>query len=689
MYIFILIFIFSTLSSYYQCPQRGFDPSRTLEIIILFLFCLTLHVSEVKIVYGSEGAKKNKRTSANAQIRIQTNTYVKSSGKERPMRPFKEKKLNAQGNVLPCSEFRLFSDMEKVEFTPERMAPVIAKAESFLDTPIPILPASVYREYKVNGNRTNYETPFFLRRDMAAYLAHAEAYEKKGRFTEKLMDAVWAIMEESSWVIPAHHYNNPVCSYQDYLPPVYGNNYCHGIDLFAGTTGGMLAFVYYIAKDALDGIAPIICEKMKYMLRERIIRPFLELTPWWGGERGNRVNNWNPWIISNVLTVTALTEESTVVREQVVNKVMDYLDNFISWYKDDGGCDEGPSYWGAAGASLFDCLELIEDISGGRLTIYDTDIVRNIAEYIYKVNIDGTNYVNFADCPPKVPHSPSMLVRLGKKCNSEFLTNFGKKQAAFGDYCYSSWHFYRALKDMCSPVLKPENCPMPLCSYLSDLKVMTARETTDTAKGTFLAAKGGNNDEMHNHNDVGNFIIYRDGKPVLIDTGVGTYTKQTFSPERYQIWFMQSGYHNLPSFGGIDQHVGAQYASSDEVFDESIPSFRSELAAAYPAETGVKSYVRSVRLDGGKVTVSDSFELNEEKDVVFHYMTARLPVRNADGSISLPEGMRMTYTDGYACEIEEFDPIGMNTKAQWGTEKLYRIKLSTRAARGSITVTVE
>lgn len=604
------------------------------------------------------------------------------------MKPFASKRFDARGNILPLHEFKLFSDMDDPHFNPERMAPVIAKAESFLDTPIPLLPASLYRDFTLTGNRTNYENPFHLRRDMAAYLAHAEAFEKKGRFTEKLMDVVWAIMEESSWIIPAHHYNNPVGTLET-LPPVFGNNYDHGIDLFAATTGGALAFVYHMAKDSLDGISHLICDKMKYMLHERIVRPYLDCTFWWTGEHGNRVNNWNPWIISNILIVTALTEDSIYIREQVVNKTMRHLDHFISWYKEDGGCDEGPSYWGAAGASLFDCLELIEDMSGGKLTVYDTDIVRNIAEYIYKVNIDGTSYVNFADCPPKVPHSPSMLVRCGKKCNSEFLINFGKKQAAFGDYCYSSWHYYRAIKDICSPLLKPENCPMPRYSYFADLKVMTARETSDTTKGTFIAVKGGNNGEMHNHNDVGNFVIYRNGNPVIIDTGVGVYTRQTFSPQRYELWFMQSGYHNLPSFGGIDQRDGAEFTSSDESSDSSIPSFRAELAGAYPKEAGVKTYVRSVRLDGGKVTVSDSFELNKEKDVVFHYMAARLPIRNDDGSISLSEGMKMTYTDGYACEIEEFDPVGMNTKSQWGTEKLWRIKLSTKTAKGSITVTIE
>ena len=64
--------------------------------------------------------------------------------------------------------------------------------------------------------------------------------------------------------------------------------------------------------------------------------------------------------------------------------------------------------------------------------------------------------------------------------------------------------------------------------------------------GFFVAAKGGNNAESHNHNDVGSFELYIDQTPMIIDAGVGAYTRQTFSSERYAIWNTQSNYHNLP-----------------------------------------------------------------------------------------------------------------------------------------------
>jgi hypothetical protein len=75
---------------------------------------------------------------------------------------------------------------------------------------------------------------------------------------------------------------------------------------------------------------------------------------------------------------------------------------------------------------------------------------------------------------------------------------------------------------------------------------MAAREKGGSIEGLYVAAKGGYNDESHNQNDAGHFIVYSDGQPPIIDVGVETYSTKTFSASRYDIWTMQSGYHNLP-----------------------------------------------------------------------------------------------------------------------------------------------
>ena len=96
------------------------------------------------------------------------------------MRAFRQKGLtSAKGLLLPYADFKLFSDIENPTITKEKGDKILKNAEKLLEKDIPLLPASLYREYVTIGNRSNYEELFFLRRDMAMSFAVAEAYAAK------------------------------------------------------------------------------------------------------------------------------------------------------------------------------------------------------------------------------------------------------------------------------------------------------------------------------------------------------------------------------------------------------------------------------------------------------------------------------------------------------------------------------
>ena len=130
-----------------------------------------------------------------------------------------------------------------------------------------------------------------------------------------------------------------------------------------------------------------------------------------------------------------------------------------------------------------------------------------------------------------------------------------------------------------------------------------------TKEGLFLATKGGHNGESHNHNDVGTCSVWFNQTPILIDAGVGTYTRQTFSGERYSIWTMQSNYHNLPMINGIPQKNGKNYKATG--VKASKNSFCADIAAAYPKEAKVKKWIRSYKVKGNQVQINDVFDLEE------------------------------------------------------------------------------
>ena len=60
-------------------------------------------------------------------------------------------------------------------------------------------------EFSINGNRRNYETPYFLRRTALSALTAAECVENRGRFLPDIVNGIVCICEESGWTIPAHN----------------------------------------------------------------------------------------------------------------------------------------------------------------------------------------------------------------------------------------------------------------------------------------------------------------------------------------------------------------------------------------------------------------------------------------------------------------------------------------------------
>lgn len=592
------------------------------------------------------------------------------------------------GNVLPLSEFRLMLDWESPVIDEKKKARVIESAESYLDMELKVITLWQYRQYYESGVLSHFGTHFQERGRAMFTLGMAEALERKGRFTDKLTDVIWAILEESTWMLPQHAGHTPYGG-KSLVPPVVGDKYLHGIELASAYRTASMAVVYHYCADILDEVSPIIRERMLYDMRRRTIQPFLTTNFSWSGIYDGRCNNWCPWNVSNVLLATALVEDNLSVRERVVEKSMKLVDIFINNYEEDGGCTEGPGYWPAAGGALFDVLETLYDMTGGVLDLFDNELVRRMGEYEAKMNIAEKSFVNFADGSATLIPPANLLSRYGKRCGSRVLETFGDFMASYDDLTWHYGHPYRSIRSLYTPSHESE-AKMPVAdvtTWFPNLKVALFRDSENPKEGMFLGIKGGHNRESHNHNDVGSFVVYKEGKPVLIDVGVGTYTRDTFGPNRYTIWTMQSRYHNLAMFDDVGEMQGQNYASRDEVFCEEEKSIELELAGAYHKSVGVKTYKRYARLHDGVITIRDRIELEEEKLIEFIFMTHKAPEEN-DGYLTLAEGVTLEYDNSLVCEVEAFDPVGMDAMAKWGTEKLYRIHLKLRADKCDYTFTI-
>lgn len=490
---------------------------------------------------------------------------------------------------------------------------VIAGAERYLGTDWQVLPAVRYADYRRNGDRSRYQERYFARRVRLLANLLAEATENQGRFVEEIITGCWAICEETSWTVPAH--NHP---YRDGRERELPDAREPIVALFSAETGSLLAAVLTIVGPQLDAFSPMVAERARDEIRHRLITPVLERDDfWWMGLTGHEVNNWTPWIVSSLLSAVLGLEPSPDLLRSVIRTSTDCLSRFLDVYTDDGGCDEGASYWGQAAGSLFDAADILRHMTRGGLDLLSLPKVQEMGRYLYRVHIDCGWFVNYADGPAWNEQAcPQLVYRYGEAIGDERLKALGVElfrtmtpgpcdPTRYGYPIRVIWSLLcsRALRD--SPLrYRPVSD-----AWMPGIQVITARAggrgegsrgDRDDRHELVFSAKGGDNHESHNHNDVGSFVLFLDGRPVIIDPGVGEYTAKTFSDERYTIWTMRSACHNLPVMDGFEQWpdtAGDPHPAADvraEITRDAV-SFSLDIVPAYPP-CGVRSWNRAYRL---------------------------------------------------------------------------------------------
>ncbi len=423
-------------------------------------------------------------------------------------------------------------------------------------------------------------------------------------------------------------------------------------------------------------------------------------------------------------------EPDAEARAATVDRVLVGLDAFLTTYGADGGCDEGPGYWDRAGGSLYDCLSLLADASGGALDAFGLPLIAEIGRYMYRMHIGGPWYVNFADGSAQPQPDGDLLRRYGARIGDELLVRQGVAAldvsvgvtppsgvpaemvrvheldaALFQDpkQIQSATRRLRILFGGRPPTRK--SAPFPLCgeAWQPDIQVLTVREKAGSAWGLFLAAKGGHNAESHNHNDVGQFLVAVDGRPVLLDLGVGEYTRQTFGPERYDIFTMQSQYHNLPLVNGVGQAPGRAFAARDaavSITDEAA-GLSLDVAGAYPPEAGITRWQRAVRLEratakrAARVVLAETYTLAASpRSLALHLLAAGAVDMALPGVLvceNHPRPLALRYdTAMFAVTTERVPLNDARLTPVWG-DHVTRIVLTARqpAVQGSYEITMK
>jgi len=411
-----------------------------------------------------------------------------------------------------------------------------------------------YLAYIKIGNRSQSEKKYFQKRKQLVALGLYLQWQKDEKAMARFKSLIWDLCQDYSWALPAHLsiekgvFINPLTT----------------VDLFAAETAQMLAEFLLIYEDQFD---LLLINEINKQVQQRVLKPFDENKwPWEKLE-----NNWSA-VCGSCVGITALILEKDPLKlGRILRRCNKALTYYFAGYGADGACVEGISYW-VYGFSYYRYFADLYDWVAG-VPLLEQEKVPAIIEFPGYVEWKPGHYVPFSDAAPNTQIPSGLLGNLG--IGVESVTSF------HFDHCYRWAHLSRILW-WSTPDQK--RLSINNGKYFEDAQWLVFRN-----EEIYFAAKGGHNNEPHNHNDVGHFVLSIQGELVLTDLGAGVYTADYFSEQRYLDPHTRSSWHSVPLINGKEQRSG--FTGNAQVECASIQRnhcrFRLNIGKAYGLDTDV------------------------------------------------------------------------------------------------------
>lgn len=514
--------------------------------------------------------------------------------------------------------------------------------EYYLAQPLYSIPFSMFRRFEDDGDRSEYEYSekgyFAHRGHLETELIGAWLYPERTELLTALQDTIWAICDEYTWSLPAHM-SGEMALRANLQKDVYT------VDLFAAETGDTLAEALMLLGDRLD---PILIKRVKRELKERIIdRVECGYPFWWR----RSTNNWAAVCAGSVGMACMCEIDDNKRLGKIIADLLDSMREFMKGFSGDGACLEGTGYW-SYGFGYFSCFaDMLYRRTAGEIDLFAEKKVHDVALFPQKCCFYGSRGVSFSDGGSGASLSLGLTHMLSTHYPDVFYPENVRVGCGIG---IRGCHRYAiTFNDIIwAPTTDIQRVACDNKVYL----LPEAQWYIASGKGNVcVAAKGGNNGEPHNHNDIGGFIVYKDGIEIISDLGSGEYDKKYFSGQRYTLTHCGSQGHSVPIIDGVLQKAGAGFKATDLEMDDT--GIKMDIAAAY-GEPNIQSIVRDLRFDTekGSVSLCDSFTFQSvPESVTERFISRNSPKITADGVVigNDKASMKLKLVDGKA-EVKVF-----------------------------------
>ncbi len=325
-------------------------------------------------------------------------------------------------------------------------------------------------------------------------------FRYKARAASEKLSFAYAITENIKYANYARAVIKQMVAWTDW---VYEEHKPLRVDLGVAGAAYVLAMCYDWLYTVLTATERSALEKA---ILEKALIPFHQIYSA-KSERWTEVeHNWRSVICGEMgIATLALLEKAPNAKENL-SFAIDGVVNVLNHGGEDGGWNEGVSYWGFGVGQAVMFVESLYQVTDGLVDLYDVSFLKVTGNFGLYTRTPAGDSFNFSDCnsgPPK----PWLMALLASHFKNPFW----------------QWSINNDLENNIPDILfyQPDLPPvkpsdLALGKYFKGIQVATMRSRWDE-NAVFIGLKAGQTVANHSHLDLNSFILHAYGKPLLID----------------------------------------------------------------------------------------------------------------------------------------------------------------------------